>query len=114
MYFPIFFLHNPFDFDTIVYMNTAGIYIKTQPELKAKAQKIARTLRMSLSSLVDVWLRQFVRTKRVTFSAEEERPSKYLIESLKKSEEQLKKGEASPIFDNAKDAIKWLHKQTSE
>jgi len=64
---------------------------------------------------VDSWLKQFVKTKRVTYRAkEEERPSKYLIESLKKSEEQLKKGETSPIFDNAKDAIKWLHKQASE
>lgn len=95
-------------------MNTAAIYIKTQPEVKAKARKIAKTLGLSLSSLVDAWLKQFVKTKRVTYSAKEEKPSKYLIESLKKSEEQLKKGEASPTFENAKDAIKWLHKQVSE
>ena len=94
-------------------MNTAAIYIKTQPEVKAKAQKIAKSLGLSLSTLLDTWLRQLVKTKRVTFSAEEERPSKYLIESLKKSEEQLKKGETSPTFDNAKDAIKWLHDQVS-
>ena len=85
-------------------MNTAGIYIKTQPEVKAKAQKIAKNKR----------LRQFVKTKRVTFSTEEERPSKYLIESIRKSEEQLKKGDTSPTFNNAKDAIKWLHKQVSD
>lgn len=93
-------------------MNTAAIYIKTQPEVKAKAQKIAKNLGLSLSSLVDAWLRQFVKTKRVTYSAkEEERPSKYLIESIKKSEEQLRRGETSPAFDNAKDAINWLEKQ---
>jgi len=95
-------------------MNTAAIYIKTQPEVKAKAQRIAKTLGVSLGSLVDAWLRQFVKTKKVTYSPKEERPSKYLIESLKKSEEQLKKGETSPTFDNAKDAIKWLHQQVSD
>lgn len=95
-------------------MNTTAIYIKTQPKIKAKAQKIAKNLGLSLSSLVDAWLRQLVKTKRVTFRTEEEIPSKYLIESLKKSEEQLKKGETSPTFDNAKDAIKWLHKQVSD
>ena len=95
-------------------MNTAAIYIKTQPEIKAKAQKIAKNLGLSLSSLMDSWLKQFVKTKSATLSAEEERPSKYLIESIRKSEEQLKKGETSPTFDNAKDAIEWLHKQVSD
>ena len=97
----------------LAHMNTAAIYIKTQPEVKAKAQKIAKDLGLSLSSLVDSWLRQFVKTKSATLSAEE-RPSKYLIESIRKSEEQLKKGETSPTFDNAKDAIEWLHKQVSD
>ena len=74
-------------------MNTAAIYIKTQPEIKAKAQKIAKTLGLSLSSLVDVLLRQLVKTKKIVFSAEEERPSKYLIESIRKSEEDIKAAE---------------------
>jgi antitoxin component of RelBE/YafQ-DinJ toxin-antitoxin module len=92
-------------------MNTAGIYVKTQPEVKAKAQKIAKALGMSLGSLMNTWLRQLVKTKKVTFGTEEERPSKYLIESIKKSEEELRRGETSPAFDNAKDAIDWLEKQ---
>lgn len=92
-------------------MNTVAVNIRTQPEVKAKAQKIARNLGFSLSSLMDAWLRQFARTKRVSFSAEEERPSKYLIESLKKSEEDIKAGRVSPGFDNAADAIKWLDEQ---
>lgn len=104
------FLHNGVGFGTIVCMNTVAVYIKTQPEIKLKAQKIAKDLGISLSSIMNAWLRQFVTTKKVTFRAEEERPSKYLIESLKKSEEQLRKGETSPTFDNSKDAIKWLHK----
>jgi len=92
-------------------MNTVAIYVKTQPEIKAKAQKIAKNLGLSLSSLLEAMLRQLVKTKRVTFSAEEERPSKYLIESLKKSEEDIKHGRVSPGFHNVEDAIKWLNEQ---
>jgi len=84
----------------LTHMNTAAIYVKTQPEVKEKAQKIAKIKR----------LRQFVKTKRAPLNVEE-KPSKYLIESIKKSEEQLSKGQTSPAFDNAKDAIAWLEKQ---
>lgn len=90
-------------------MNTTAIYIRTEPKMKAEAQKVARELGFSLSSLVKAWLKQLIKTKTVTFSTLDEEPSKYLIETLKKSEEQLKKGETSPLFDNGKDAIKWLH-----
>ena len=92
-------------------MNTAVINIKTQPEVKARAKEIANGLGITLSSLMNSWLKQLVKTKRVAFRIEEERPSKYLIESIKKSEEHLRKGETSPAFDNAKDAIEWLEKQ---
>jgi antitoxin component of RelBE/YafQ-DinJ toxin-antitoxin module len=89
-------------------MNTAAIYIKTQPEVKAKAQKIAKNLGFSLSSLVDSWLKQFVKTKRVTYRAkEDERPSKYLTESLKRSEEDIKEGRVLS-FDSGEDAVKYF------
>ena len=92
-------------------MNTAAISIKTEPEVKIKAQRIAKELGFSLSFLVNSWIKQFIKTKTVSFSKSDEEPSDYLIQSIKKSEEQLKKGETSPLFDNAKDAVKWLHEQ---
>lgn len=52
-------------------MNTAAIYIKTQPEVKAKAEKIARGLGLSLSALVNIWIIQLVKTRRVNFSADD-------------------------------------------
>lgn len=91
-------------------MNTTAIYIRTEPKVKAKAQKVAKELGFSLSSLVNAWLRQLIKTKRVNFSAQEEEPSEYLIKAIKDAEEALKKGKASPVFDNAKDAIAWLHR----
>ena len=93
-------------------MNTAVINIKTQPETKAKAQQIARDLGLSLSSLINAFLKQFVKTKKVTFSLDEE-PSPYLVKLLKKADKDIKAGKVSPAFDDVEDAIKWLHKKSA-
>lgn len=93
-------------------MNTASILIKTDPQVKASAQKTAASMGLSLSSVINRYLKHFISTKAITFHADEEKPSKFLINSIRRAEEQLKKGETSPVFDNAKDAISWLHKQS--
>lgn len=93
-----------------IFMNTIAINIKTEPEVKLRAQRIAKGLGFSLSSLVNEWLKQFVKTKRVTFRADEE-PSEYLIKTIKQAEKDRKNGKASPIFNTGKEAIEWLEKQ---
>jgi addiction module RelB/DinJ family antitoxin len=96
-------------------MNTATIFIKTEPKIKEKAQKTAAELGFSLSSILNAFLRQLVKTKTITFSAKElgeldEIPSEYFRNAIKKAREERKQGKVSPIFDNAEDAIAWLHK----
>lgn len=61
---------------------------------------------MPLSVIIKGFLKQFSRTRAISFNAEE--PSEYMIESLRKSEEDVKAGRVSPTFTNAKDAIAWL------
>lgn len=90
-------------------MNVAVINVKTTDETKKQAKKVAEELGLSLSSLVNALIRQVIRTKSVNLSLETEEPSEYLIKSLKESGEQLKRGETSPLFDNADDAILWLN-----
>lgn len=51
-------------------MSSTAIYIKTKPETKEKAQKVAKELWLSLSVIVNGYLKQFIKTKTVTFSAE--------------------------------------------
>lgn len=92
-------------------MNTVVINIKTEPETKKKAQQVAAQIGVSLSALINAFLKHLVRTKRVEFNLSEE-PSAYLIKTIKRAEENLKKGKGSPIFDNADDAIEWLHKHS--
>ncbi|MBF8250032.1 MAG: RelB [Candidatus Levybacteria bacterium] len=91
-------------------MNTAVINIKTEPEVKIEAQKIARELGVSLSSLINSFLKHFVKTKKITFSAREE-PSAYLKAVIKKARENRRQGKSSPVFDNVGDSFKWLQKQ---
>ncbi|MEK7617095.1 MAG: hypothetical protein AAB414_03500 [Patescibacteria group bacterium] len=88
-------------------MQTAVINIKTEPETKKKAQKVAKNLGFSLSSLIDGYLRHLIRTKEVHFSLEE-RPNAYLRSIMKQAKENYRKGNTSPAFKSAKDAIKYL------
>ncbi|KKR27102.1 MAG: hypothetical protein A3C27_00765 [Candidatus Levybacteria bacterium RIFCSPHIGHO2_02_FULL_39_36] len=89
-------------------MNTAVINIKTEVSTKKQAQRIASELGVSLSSIINAYLKQFVRTRRIEFDLREE-PSDYLLQSLKESQEDIKAGRVSPKFTNAEDAIKWLN-----
>lgn len=91
-------------------MNTAVINIKTEEKTKKQAQEVARDLGLSLSTLINAYLKEIIKTKRVEFSLDE-KPSPYLIKILKNAERNLKAGKGSPVFDNAKDAISYLHKK---
>ncbi len=92
-------------------MSYQVISIKVDPVIKSEAKHAADELGLSLSAVLKGFLKQFIRTKTITFSAVDEQPSDYLIRAIKKARENRKKGKGSPIFDNAKDAIAFLHKQ---
>ena len=98
---------------TLVYMNTAVVNIKIDPETKKAAQDVAEKMGVSLSSLIKSYLREVVKTKKTMLSATEE-PSPYFIKMLKKAEEDIKTGRVSPVFDNAKDAIAWLDREDED
>ena len=91
-------------------MNTAVINIKTEENVKKHAQDIASNLGISLSSLINAYLKQLVRTRRIEFDLGES-PSEYLKAVIKKAEENYKKGKASPSFKTGQDAVDWLETQ---
>lgn len=86
-------------------MNTAVIITKTDPQVKKRAQEIAKEFGISLSALIKAYLKQLVKSRKVTLREE---PSAYMIKALKESAENIKKGRVSPTFDNSDDAIAWL------
>lgn len=73
-------------------MNTETINIKIDPETKKEAQRLAKTLGFNLSTLVKGYLRQFIKTKTVHFSASEEKPTPYLLDMLRDSDADIKAG----------------------
>lgn len=86
-------------------MNTTVINFITEPKLKAEAQKVAKQLGIPLSLALNNYLKQLVRTKTVVFS--DGTPSVYLVDSLKKSEEDRKAGRVIS-FKTGKDALDYL------
>lgn len=91
-------------------MNTAVINIKTQESTKKQAQLVASELGLSLSSLINAYLKQLIKTRRVEFDLGEE-PSRYLKSVIKTAESNYKKRKISPSFKSGEEAVKWLEKQ---
>ncbi|MBI2330405.1 type II toxin-antitoxin system RelB/DinJ family antitoxin [Candidatus Daviesbacteria bacterium] len=89
-------------------MNTAVINIKINPQVKKDAQKLAEDLGFSLSSLINGYLKQIIRTKSVNFNLTEE-PSEYMIKALKESRADIKAGRVIS-FKKPNDALDYLDK----
>ena len=85
------------------------ITVKTDPKIKAEAQKIAKEMGLSLSGVINAYLSEFVRTKTLRVSLKEEIPSAALIKAIKESEAEYAKGETKS-FDNVDDLIRDLKK----
>ena len=89
-------------------MSKILINIKADREVKERAQRVARDLGMPLSTVINAYLRQFIRNKEVHFFIEGE-----LKPSVKKRFDRLHKDvkegkNLSPVFDSAEEAIRWL------
>lgn len=72
--------------------------------------QVANDLGLSLSALVNAFLTQLVKTKRIELHVDEI-PTEFVRKILKQAHEDREKGKASPIFDNADDAIGYLKQQ---
>lgn len=93
-------------------MNTASILIKTDPKVKAKAQKTAAKMGLSLTSVINRYLKHFIISETVTFRTEE-KLSKWAIEALKESEEDVKAGRVI-TFNSKQEALDYLDKEIED
>ena len=87
-------------------MNTAVINIRTEVDVKKKAQKIAEEMGFSLSSIVNSYLKKFIKTKTL-FVSLDEKPNAYLRQVLKESEADIKAGRVVS-FEKPNDALDYL------
>lgn len=84
------------------------INIKADKEVKEGAQRVAAELGLPLSSIMNAFLKEFIRNKEVSFSAVP-RMTPYLENVLSIIEEDIKKDRnMSPSFSSAKEANAYL------
>lgn len=85
------------------------INIKADVDVKNKAQKVARDLGMPLSTVINGYLKQFIRTKEVHFSLEGElKPAvKRRLDRLTKEVREGKN--LSPAFHSVKEMDAYLN-----
>ena len=93
-------------------MNTTVINIKTDKNLKKDAQMLAKNFGLPLSAIVNTYLREFVREKRVVFS-EPPMPNAKTRKILDQAISDIKTGknlvgpfESAEEMDNFLDSIK--------
>ena len=86
-------------------MNTHTILnIKTDKKLKADAKKVASELGVPHSTVLNAFLKQFVRDKEITLSANELKPTPYLIECIEEARREYEAGEVE-WFDSPDDFL---------
>lgn len=88
-------------------MNSTVINIKTEVGIKKEAQKIASDLGLSLSGVINGFLKQLVRDKTVMFTLSEKNPSPYLLNSIKTAKQNRKNGDFYS-FKNNKETLSFL------
>lgn len=92
-------------------MNTHTILnVKTDKKLKAEAKKVADELGVPLSTVVNAFLKQFVRDKEVTLSANPYRPTPYLERIIEEAAREYEAGETAGPFADVDEFIADLHK----
>jgi addiction module RelB/DinJ family antitoxin len=92
-------------------MGYAVITTKIDPQTKKQAQKTAEELGMPLSVVIKAFLKQFIKTKSVEFTARDEEPGEYLKNAIRQAEKDWKAGKTSPAFKTGEEAVAWLEKQ---
>lgn len=94
-------------------MQTAVINFTTEEKTKRAAQLVAKKMGISLSMVLNNYLKHFAKTKTVTFSAADEIPNEYLINALKESEEDVKAGRVI-TFKTRAEEMAYLNKEIAD
>ena len=89
-------------------MNTV-ISVKVDSDVKSSAQEVAKSAGLTLSTLVNAYLRQVSATRRIEIYAPEPM-SPNLEKLIAEVELELKSGKVSQEFDNAEDFLADLKK----
>ena len=90
------------------------INIKTDKKVKIKAQKVARELGLPLGTVLNAYLRDFIRVKKVSFSIPYKMTPR-LEKLISQVEKDIKVGRnLSPVFSSATKANRYLNKLSTK
>ena len=84
------------------------ITVKTDENTKKKAQELAQELGITLSSLINSYLKQVIVTRRVELYVPEKMTTK-LISSIEKANQEIKSGQIGKGYDNVDDFLNDLN-----
>ncbi len=90
-------------------MDTTVINIKTDKRVKQEAQQVARDLGLPLGTILNAYLREFTREKRVVFSVPPV-PNQRLRKLLEKVRNDMKIGRKSAGPFTYEEAVNYLDK----
>lgn len=82
--------------------------IKTDKDVKERAQELAKYLGIPLSTVVNAYLKEFVHSGEFRLSREPELRPEVKRELGKIHKDVVARKNLSPTFTNAEDAIAWL------
>ncbi len=85
------------------------VNLKTDKEVKENAQKVAAELGLTLSAVINAYLKQFIRNRSVYFSSAPKMTSE-LEHLIGKTEKDYKnKKSISPVFRDDAEMLDYLH-----
>lgn len=87
-------------------MNTTSLHVKIENNIKEQAQKTASELGLSLSAVVKVLLKQFIRTRQLSVGLSEE-PTEYFRQLMKEADEDERTGRVTS-FNSGKEALSYI------
>ncbi len=90
-------------------MNNTVISVKIDKDVKASAQEVANSAGLTLSTLVNAYLRQVAATRRIELYAPEQMTPK-LERLIAEVEAELKSGKVSEKFDSVEEFLADLKK----
>lgn len=89
-------------------MNTV-ISVKIDKDVKESAQEVAKSAGLTLSAIVNAYLRQIAATRRIEIYSPEPMTPK-LEKSIAEVEKEISEGKVSDKFDNIDDLLSDLNK----
>lgn len=87
---------------------TTTLLLKTDKALKDEASRVAKELGVPLTTVINAYLRQFVRDRQITISLDPQLSDKKLKELLDISAEMDADIKNQKVFTNADDLLKHL------